>query len=69
MKQPGILTLRHWLNYCVTQYQLARRDLSAANKAKTPTGDIMRRLNHYRHQVLGTAMTLRVRLLARKVMA
>ena len=66
MTQPRIHALRWWLNYARAQYARARQDLSAANKTKTPTGEIMRRLNHWRHQVLSTAMKLRVRLLARR---
>ena len=69
MKKPKISTLRCWLNYALAQYQLARSDLSVANRAKTPTGEIMRRLNHWRHQILSTAIKLRLRLLARRITA
>lgn len=60
-----IKDLRTWLNFSRSQYAAARAALSEANRNKADKGQALRRCNHWRNQILTTAITLRVRLAGR----
>lgn len=55
------------MNYCLAQWQGARQDLAAANRDKAPRAEIMRRLSHYRNEVLKTAIALRELLITHSI--